>query len=57
MLFDPCQIRSPFIKGETMSTPSLLDAIRVVKENEKIATQNYAEAAKKIDNPLGKHLV
>ena len=39
-----------------MSTPSLLDAIRVVKENEKTATQNYAEAAKKIDNPLGKTL-
>jgi len=39
-----------------MATPSLLDAVRVVKENEKLATQSYAEAAKKIDNPLGKHL-
>lgn len=39
-----------------MPTPNLLDAIRVVKENERIATQNYAEAAKKVDNPHGKHL-
>ena len=39
-----------------MTAPNLLDAVRVVKENERIATQNYAEAAKKIDNPLGKTL-
>ena len=39
-----------------MTAPNLLDAVRVVKENERTATQNYAEAAKKIDNPLGKHL-
>jgi len=39
-----------------MTAPNLLDAVRVVKENERLATQNYAEAARKIDNPLGKHL-
>ena len=39
-----------------MTAPNLLDAVRVVKENERIATQNYAEAAKKIDNQLGKSL-
>jgi len=39
-----------------MTTPNLLDAVRVVKENERLATQNYAEAAKKIDNSLGKFL-
>ena len=39
-----------------MSTPSLLDAIRVVKENERIASVSYADAAQKISNPLGKKL-
>jgi hypothetical protein len=39
-----------------MSTPSLLDAVRVVKENEKIATKSYVEEVKKIDNQLGKTL-
>jgi rubrerythrin len=39
-----------------MTTPSLLDAVRVVKENERIATQSYADAARKIGNPLGKSL-
>jgi len=39
-----------------MTTPNLLDAVKVVKENERIATQNYGEAAKKVDNPLGKTL-
>ena len=39
-----------------MGIPSLLDAVRVVKENERRATQNYAEAAKNTDNPLGKTL-
>ena len=34
-----------------MSTPSLLDAIRVVKENERLASSSYAEAAEKITNP------
>ena len=39
-----------------MTIPNLLDAVRVVKENERRATQNYAEAAKNTDNPLGKTL-
>lgn len=39
-----------------MTAPNLLDAVRVVKENERLATQSYAEAAKNIDNLLGKHL-
>ena len=39
-----------------MTTPNLLDAVRIVKENEKLATQSYAEAAKNTDNPLGKTL-
>ncbi len=36
-----------------MSTTSLLDAIRVVKENERIASKSYAEASKNISNPIG----
>jgi rubrerythrin len=39
-----------------VSTTSLLDAVRVVKENERIATKSYAEAAKIISNPIGKEL-
>jgi rubrerythrin len=39
-----------------MSTPNLLDAIRVVKENERIASANYADAAQKVSNPIGKNL-
>jgi len=39
-----------------MTTPNLLDAIRVVKENEKIALEYYAEAAKKLGEHLGKKL-
>ena len=39
-----------------MTTPNLLDAVRIVKENERLATQNYLEAAKNTDNPLGKTL-
>jgi rubrerythrin len=39
-----------------MSTTSLLDAIRVVKENERVATTSYAEAARKISNPMGQQL-
>ena len=38
-----------------MNTPNLLDAIRIVKENEKSARDSYANAAKKV-NPLGKKL-
>lgn len=39
-----------------MSTPNLLDAIRVVKENERIASASYADAAQRINNPMGKKL-
>jgi len=39
-----------------MSTPNLLDAIRVVKENERIASESYADAAKNISSPIGKNL-
>jgi rubrerythrin len=39
-----------------MITPNLLDAIRVVKENERIASASYADAAQKISNPMGKKL-
>ena len=39
-----------------MSTPNLLDAIRVVKENERIASETYAEAAQKTNDTMGKNL-
>jgi rubrerythrin len=39
-----------------MSTTSLLDAIAVVKQNERIASDSYAGAAKSINNPIGKQL-
>ncbi|MGB5844273.1 MAG: ferritin family protein [Anaerolineales bacterium] len=39
-----------------MSTPNLLDAIRVVKENERIASESYADAARNISNRMGKEL-
>lgn len=39
-----------------MSNTTLLDAIRVVKENERIASDTYANAAQKISNPIGKTL-
>jgi len=39
-----------------MNTTNLLDAIRVVKENERIATASYADAAQRISNPMGKQL-
>ena len=39
-----------------MSNTNLLDAIKVVKENERIASQTYAAAAQKISNPMGKQL-
>ncbi len=38
-----------------MNTPSLLDAIRVVKENERIASERYADAAKTLVH-MGKEL-
>lgn len=39
-----------------MTTTNLLDAIRVVKENERIASQSYADAAKTIRHQMGKEL-
>jgi rubrerythrin len=39
-----------------MSTTNLLDAIRVVKENERKASKSYADAVEIIGNPLGKEL-
>ncbi|MCJ7625651.1 MAG: ferritin family protein [Anaerolineaceae bacterium] len=39
-----------------MNKTSLLDAVRVVKENERIASESYADAAKKINIPMGKTL-
>jgi len=39
-----------------MSAPNLLDAIRVVKENERIASESYANAAKNLRNPYGMQL-
>jgi len=39
-----------------MNTTSLLDAIRVAKENERIASERYAEAARVIGHPMGKEL-
>ena len=38
-----------------MEIPNLLDAIRIVKENERLASDTYANAAKKV-NTLGKDL-
>ena len=37
-----------------MNTASLLDAIRVVKENERFASASYWDAARKIQNPAGR---
>ena len=39
-----------------MSNTNLLDAIRIVKENERIAAETYASNAKNISNPLGRQL-
>ena len=39
-----------------MTTTSLLDAVRVVKENERLASQSYAKAAKTIRHQMGKEL-
>lgn len=39
-----------------MVTSNLMDAIRVAKENEKIAFESYAGAAKNLGNPLAKEL-
>jgi rubrerythrin len=39
-----------------VSNTSLLDAVRVVKENERNASQSYAHAAESIRHQMGKHL-
>jgi hypothetical protein len=39
-----------------MSIPNLLDAVRVVKEKERVASKSYAEASRKIKNSMGKKL-
>jgi rubrerythrin len=39
-----------------MSTANLLEAIRVVRENERRATESYADAANRIPDPMGKAL-
>ena len=39
-----------------MNTTNLLDAIRIVKQNEKVAKERYAEAAKTIRHPMGSEL-
>jgi rubrerythrin len=39
-----------------MNTTTLLDAIRVVKENERIASRSYSDAAKTIRHEMGKQL-
>lgn len=39
-----------------MSIPNLLDAIRAAKENERTASQSYAESVSKIKDPMGKKL-
>ena len=39
-----------------MSRPNLLDAIRIVKENERLASDSYAEAAKIMNNPIGEQI-
>lgn len=39
-----------------MVTPSLLDAIRVAKDNERIASESYREAIQDIQHSVGKRL-
>lgn len=39
-----------------MSTTNLLEAIRIVKANERMASDRYAEAAKVIGHPVGRQL-
>ncbi|HNR01470.1 MAG TPA: ferritin family protein [Anaerolineaceae bacterium] len=39
-----------------MKAPSLLDSIRVVKENERIASESYLTASNEITNPIGKQI-
>lgn len=37
-----------------MNTPGLLDAVRVVKENERFASASYCDASRKIEHPAGR---
>jgi len=39
-----------------MTTPNLLDSIRAVKENERIASESYLAASGEINNPIGKQI-
>lgn len=39
-----------------MTTPGLLDSIRAVKENERIASASYLAASEEINNPIGKQI-
>ncbi len=39
-----------------MKTPNLLDSIRMVKENERIASESYFKASEEISNPIGKQI-
>lgn len=39
-----------------MSTTNLLDAIAVVRQNERTASDSYLEASKKITHPMGREL-
>ncbi|MEJ2448431.1 MAG: ferritin family protein [Anaerolineales bacterium] len=39
-----------------MGTPNLLDALRIVIQNERLASDSYAEAAQQIVNPSAKQL-
>jgi rubrerythrin len=39
-----------------MVTPSLLDAIRVAKDNERIASESYRDAVQEIQHTVGKRL-
>jgi rubrerythrin len=41
-------------KEKQMSSPNLLDAIRVVKENERMASESYANAANKVGDQMSK---
>lgn len=39
-----------------MTGSNLLDAIRIAKNNEKLATESYANAAKNLQNPVARNL-
>ncbi len=43
-------------KEKPLSTPNLLDSVLIVKENERVASASYADAAQHIHNPMGKML-